>query len=146
MTISRYPEATTEEGSGLRAGRKMSPPEAPSEGSQGPQLHHGPNGLPSGRRVQDHRLSRLLVEVELVGEVAQDGDFLTDRRARVRPAVGGRVEPLPAQEPVLDQLQIRVERERLAVDVALARIACHEHPGHARAAGSLVETRGTQVS
>src|SRR5215510_2606747 len=121
MTISRYPDATTEGGSGLRAARKISPPEAPSEGNTRFFAHCGSNGLgTSGRRVQDHRLSRLQVEIELVGEVAEDGDFLTDRRTRVRPPVGRRIEALPAEEPVLDQLQVRIERQRLMVDVSLA--------------------------
>ena len=45
---------------------------------------------------------------------------LADDRSRIGAAVGPRVEPLPAEEVVLDELQVRVEGERLVVDVARA--------------------------
>ena len=68
---------------------------------------------------QDQRRPRLLVEVEVGDEVAEDGRVLADVGARVGAAVGRRVEALAAEEVVLDELDVGVEAQRLVVDVAL---------------------------
>ena len=62
----------------------------------------------------------LLREVEVLAEVAEDLHLLADRRAGIGATVGRRVESLPAEEHVLDELEVRVEAERLVVDDALA--------------------------
>src|SRR5262245_45921913 len=118
MTISRYPDATTEGTPRLRAARKISPPDAPTEGNTGPFAHRGPNGLgTSGLRIQDQRRTGRLIEVELQGQVAQDRHPFPNGPTRVRPAVRRRVQARTAQEAILDQLEVRVERQRLVVDV-----------------------------
>jgi hypothetical protein len=49
-------------------------------------------------------------------EVAELRRALAHVRPWVRPAVGARVEPPRLQDVVLDELHVRVERERLVVD------------------------------
>src|SRR6185312_16785749 len=53
--------------------------------------------------------SRRLIEIEVVDQIAQNGNILADSGARVRAAIGLRIEPLPMQEIVLDELEIRVD-------------------------------------
>src|SRR5436190_6884785 len=81
----------------------------------------GPEGSAAGLRrgarlgvgAEDHRRPGRLVEVEVLAQVAEDLEVLPDARPRVGPAVGLRVQPLAVQEPVLDELQVRVVRQRL---------------------------------
>ena len=75
---------------------------------------------PARVRIEDQRLPRRLVEVELLREVAEDRHVLPDVRARIGPAVGARVEALAVEEEVLDELEVRVEAEGLVIDVARA--------------------------
>ena len=81
-----------------------------------------------GRRAGQRRLrmhgqrdgrSWWLGEVEVVDEVAEDRRVLAHVGSRVRAAVGRGIEPLTAEEVVLDELVVRVEAQRLVVDVAL---------------------------
>ncbi len=69
-----------------------------------------------GVRRQDQRWARRLREVEVGEQVAERGVVLAHVGPRVRAPVGGRVEPLPAEEVVLDELQVGVERQRLVID------------------------------
>jgi hypothetical protein len=62
-----------------------------------------------------------LVEVEVRQEVAKFWFGLADIRAVIRPTVGPRIEPGSAQEIVLDELDIRVERQHLMIDESAAR-------------------------
>src|SRR5215471_4975245 len=71
-----------------------------------------------GMRAQQDRRSRLLAEVEVRVQVAQDARVLADVRARVGAAVGLRVEPRSVQEVVLDELVVGVEGQDLGVDVS----------------------------
>ena len=48
--------------------------------------------------------------------------ILADRGARVRAAIGLRVEPLPTQEVIFDELEISVETQCLVVNVTLLGI------------------------
>src|SRR5262245_62104204 len=114
--------------SGLRAGRYRAGPagngswRASYRGGFRPARHTtcGPrDGLLAGCRVQDHRVARLLIEVELLGDVAELLDLFADRRPPVRAPVGLRIEPLTVEEAVLDQLEERVEAQGLVIDVAL---------------------------
>src|SRR5437899_12138343 len=67
------------------------------------------------------RRSWLLVEVEVVDEVAEDLDVFAHVGSRVRSAVGARIEPLAVQEVVLDELEVGVRTQYLVIDVALSR-------------------------
>ena len=59
----------------------------------------------------------------------QERQGLAHDRARVGAPVGGRIQALTVQEPILDQLQVRVERERLVVDESPPGVRAHEEPG-----------------
>src|SRR5437016_6426064 len=78
---------------------------------------------------QEHRLARPLVEVKVLDQVAEDARLLAHRRPRVGSAVGLGVEALPAEEVVLDELQVGVETERLLVDVAPASVGTDHQAG-----------------
>ena len=69
---------------------------------------------------EDQRWARRLVEVEVVGEVAEDLLVLADVGSGIGSAVGGGVDALAVQEVVLDELVVGVEAEGLVVDVAAA--------------------------
>jgi len=79
------------------------------------QAEHTGHGVPLGDEVgprvygQEERWAGFLAEVEVGDQVAQDRRVLADVRARVGPAVGGRVEALATQEVVLDELGVGVE-------------------------------------
>jgi hypothetical protein len=68
---------------------------------------------------EDDRRSGFLGEVEVRGQVAEDGGVLADVGPRVGAAVGLGVQPRAVQEVVLDELVEGVEGQRLVVDVAL---------------------------
>src|SRR5207245_559322 len=78
----------------------------------------------AGRK--DQTRSRRCREVELLRQVAEFVRLLTHGRPGVRSAVGLRVEAGAAEEVVLDELQVRVEGERLVVDVATPGIRTDE--------------------
>ena len=63
--------------------------------------------------IEDQRRQRLLVEVEELAQVPEDRHVLADGGPGVGPLQRGGVQTLAAQEQVLDQLQVGVERERL---------------------------------
>src|SRR5438094_2901693 len=69
-------------------------------------------------RMRGKKLSppRLLPEVEVADEVAEDRHVLAHVGARIRAPVGGRIEPLRVQEIVLDELRVGVEAQDLVVD------------------------------
>src|SRR5690348_227881 len=73
-------------------------------------------------RPQDERRSRLLPEVEVVREAAEDRQRLAHVRPRVRAPIRLRVEALTAEEVVLDEFRVGVEAEDLVVDVAPSRV------------------------
>src|SRR6478672_2497652 len=78
-------------------------------------------------RIENHRSPWLLVEVEITDEVAKHRHVLAHRGPRIRAAVSRRVEPLPSDEVVLDELGVGVETQGLVVDVAPARIWRDDH-------------------
>src|SRR5258707_398716 len=94
---------------------------------------------------QDHRSTRRLVEVEIGHEVAEYRDVLTHGRARVRPPVGFRIEPLAAEEDVFDEFDIRVEAQGLVVDVAALGVGADHDGGYAQAVAVLVVARWDDV-
>ncbi len=59
-----------------------------------------------------------LAEVEVAGQVPEAGRVLAHRRARVRATVGLRIEPLAAEEVILDELGERIEAQLLVIDEA----------------------------
>ena len=69
---------------------------------------------------QDLRRPGLLVEVEVGEQVAEQRVRLAHVGPRVGASVGRGVEPLAAEEVVLDELDVRVVAEDLVVDVARA--------------------------
>src|SRR5581483_6985938 len=73
-------------------------------------------------RLEQERRARRLREVEVPAQIAQDAHVLAHRRPRIRPPVRPRIQPLPTQEVVLHELQIRIEAQRLMIHVALPRI------------------------
>src|SRR3954447_3025257 len=83
----------------------------------------------SRKRLQQQRPPRPLREVEVVPQVAEQLGVLADGRARVGAAVRPRVEPRAAEEVVLDELQVRVEAQRLVVDDAAPRVRADHEPG-----------------
>src|SRR5206468_1868648 len=85
-------------------------------------------------RVQgkEERAPRPLPEVEVLDEVAEDLFVLADVGAAVWAAVGLRVEAAPAEEVVLDELEVRVEAQRLVVDVAPPGVGADHEPRHAQ--------------
>src|SRR4249920_1265543 len=99
----------------------------------------------SGGRIQDERWHRRLGEVELVREVTELRGVLPHGRPRVGPPVGQRVEPLAAQESILDQLEIGVERQRLVIDVAATRPRADHDARHTDAVAVLIDLDGLHV-
>src|SRR5439155_4532883 len=71
------------------------------------------------RRVerQDQRRPGLLVEVEVLDEIAQPGLILGDEWPGIGASVRRRIEPLSMQEVVLDEPQVAVRGQLLMVDV-----------------------------
>ena len=88
---------------------------------------------------------RRLAEVELLADVAEDARRLAHVGTGIRPAVGGRIEPLPAEKDVLDELQVRVVAEDLMVDVARLRVWADHDPRHPQAVAVLVDDRRHHV-
>src|SRR5437870_4776072 len=80
-------------------------------------------------RLQNQGRSRWLREVEVVREVAEDGDVLAHRRARVGSTVGARIEALSAEEVVFDELEVGIEAQRLMVDEPALRIRADDESG-----------------
>src|SRR5262249_62129739 len=96
-------------------------------------------------RVEDQRLARLLLEVEVADEGAEDRLVLANLGTRVGTPVRRRVQPLAAEEVVLDELRIGVEAERLMVDEATARIGADHEPRHAQPVAEPVDVRRHDV-
>jgi hypothetical protein len=68
-----------------------------------------------------------LREVEVAREIAQQLQVLPHERTGVGASVGSRVDARAAEEVVLDELQVRIEAQRLVVDVPPPRVrADHE--------------------
>src|SRR3954454_2384089 len=105
--------------------RVIPPPSMAADCDRSPLL----SALAAGAGVQDQRTPRRLAEVELAPEVAELLGVLPDVGARVGAAIGGRVQPLAAEEVVLDELQVRVEAQRLVVDLALTGVRADEQAG-----------------
>ena len=85
------------------------------------------------------------MEVEVREQVAEDLRVLADVGPRVGTAVGARVQPGAAQEVVLDELEIRVEAQRLVVDVAALRIRADHERRHAQPVALRVDGRRLHV-
>ena len=128
-----------------RTASSRSPPRAASAEAEEPlRARHRRR---SRRRVQRqrHRRERILREVELLRQVAEDRDVLPHRGARVRTPVGLGIEPLPAQEQILDELQIGVERQRLVIDRPRLDPRRDREPRHAHAVAVDVDVRRPHV-
>src|SRR3954447_10378266 len=87
----------------------------------------------------------MLREVELAEKVAEGLHVLADDGAGIGAAVGLRVDALPAEEVVLDELEVRVERERLVVDVVVPRPRADQQAGHAEPIALAVDRRRRDV-
>ncbi len=89
--------------------------------------------------------SGCLIEIEVAGEIAQRRVSLAAIGTRVGTIVGGEIEALPAEEIVLDELQVRVVTEKLVVDVALLGIRTGHDFRHSQAIAVLVNDRRFNV-
>ena len=96
---------------------------------------------PNGVRIENERRPWVLGEVEVVREVAEDRCVFADVGACVWSAVGARIEPLAAEEVVLDELRVGVEAERLMVDVAALRVGADHDPRDAQAIAVRIDRR-----
>src|SRR5690348_17617231 len=96
-------------------------------------------------RGEQQRTPRLLVEVEVPAEVAQDRLVLADVRTAVGPAVGPGVDPPAAEEVVLDELEVRVEAGDLVDDVAAPRVRADHDAGDAEPVPASVDDRRLDV-
>src|SRR5207244_8213191 len=96
-------------------------------------------------RFENEWRQRRLVEVELAREIAEPWHALADRRAGVGSPVARRIQTLAAEEPILDQLEVGVERERLVVDHAATGPRADEQAGDADAVSVLVDPDGLRV-
>src|SRR5437870_5355228 len=92
-------------------------------------------------RVENERVPRLLREVEVLDEIAEDRRVLAYVWARVGPSVGSWIEPLSVQEVVLDELDVRVEAQRLVVDEASPCIGADHESGDAEPVAVFVDRR-----
>src|SRR5207247_1479122 len=94
---------------------------------------------------QIERRTRGLREVEVAPEVAEDLRALPHVGPWVGPAVGRRVDALPVEEVVLNELQIRIEAQNLMVDVSALRVRADHEPRHAQAVAVRVDLRWPDV-
>src|SRR5260370_16097479 len=123
-------------------------PVAP-EGRRLARRYRREHGLPDRRRpgyvrhagVQQVPSARLLLEIEVLAQVAQDLGPLAHVRAGIGTAIGSRVQALAGQEVVLDELQVRVEAQRLMIDIAGARVRTDHEAGHAEPVSLAVHRR-----
>ena len=65
--------------------------------------------------------------------------------ARVGAAVGSRIETRAAEEVVLDELQVRVERQRLVVDDPVLRVRADHHRRDAETVAEAIDVRRADV-
>src|SRR5262249_56742230 len=96
-------------------------------------------------RAEDQRSPRLLLEVEVLDEVAEDRRAFTYVGPRIGTPVRLRIEPPPAEEVVLDELRIRVEAQRLMVDEPTPRVRADHEARNTKAVAVLVEARRNDV-
>src|SRR5436309_14680478 len=94
---------------------------------------------------QEHRWPRRLAEVEVRGDVAELWSALGHEGPRVGPAVVGGVQPRALEKVVLDELEVRIERERLMVDVALTGVGTDHQGRNAKAVALAVDRRRDDV-
>src|SRR5215467_16356198 len=85
------------------------------------------------------------VEIEIEDQVAELGSGLADVGPWVPTSVGTRVEARAAKEIVLDELQVRIGRQDLVIDVAVPGERADYHRGHAEAVALVVDVRGSRV-
>ncbi len=88
---------------------------------------------------QDQWRARWLTEVEVAQKAAEPGRVFAHVGPWVRAAVGIRIESLPAEEVVLDELQVSIVAELLMVDVSGPRIWADHQAGHPQAVAILVD-------
>jgi hypothetical protein len=80
-----------------------------------------------------------LIEVEVVDEVAEDLCVLADVRSWVGAAVGRGVQALSVEEVVFDELVVRVETQRLVVDVAVLGVRADDDRGDPQSVSVLID-------
>ena len=88
---------------------------------------------------------RGLVALEVGGDVAELRCDLADVGTGVGSSVGARVQPAPAQEVVFDELDDRVEAERLVVDEAAAGVGADDEGWDPDPVVVLVDVRWSDV-
>ena len=90
---------------------------------------------------QDERRSRLLVKVEVTGQIAENRLVFPNIRSRIRPSVRLRVESLAMQEIGFDELEISVAAERLMIDVPPPGIGTDDYSGHTNSIPEFIDDR-----
>ena len=86
-----------------------------------------------------------MVEVEVVHEVPEYRHVLAHHLASIRPAVGTRIQPLTLEKVVFDELGVRVEAQRLMIDVAPLGVGADDQSGNAQSVTVVVDPRRNDV-
>src|SRR5579871_4730972 len=81
---------------------------------------------------QQQRRPRRLGEVEVLHQVTQDSDVLTDRRSPVGSAIGRGIQALTLDKHVLDELEVGIEAQRLMIDESLLCVWANYQCWHAQ--------------
>jgi hypothetical protein len=87
----------------------------------------------------------MLVEVEVLGEIAELRCILAHIGPRVRSAIGLRIKSLPIQKIVLDKFHERVEAERLMIDEAALRVGRNHQARNAQAVPVFIDADGNDM-
>src|SRR6187200_3644011 len=99
-----------------------------------------------GVRVEDEVGDRRLREIELPAQIAELLHVLPNRRTGIGPSHVLTIQSLAVQEPILDELEIRIEGQRLRVDVQRALDPRTDYErGDPKAVPSLIDDRGNDV-
>src|SRR5579875_236619 len=94
---------------------------------------------------QQERFPGFLLEVEIVGQVAQLRRVLPHVGARVRTSIGRRIESLAAQEVILNEFEVGIKCQRLMVDVPFARVWADDQTRNPQAVPQLIDDRRLNV-
>lgn len=82
--------------------------------------------------------TRCLREIEIAGEIPQDGDVFAHCWAWVGPSICLWVKTLTVQEIVFDEFQVGIETKCLVIDVSLLCVRADDNAGNAQTIAILV--------
>src|SRR5450759_852099 len=92
---------------------------------------------------QRHGRTGSLGEVEICGDVSEDADIFSDVWPWVGPTVGAGINALTAEQILLDELVVGVERECLVIDIPLLGVGADDHGRHSQAVSAVSYTHLT---